>query len=228
MVADPTSYAQADQILSETRGAGRGQRRMLARNTYLTRRSDTRIAVRLHQTDIVIFHERGVIEVYTGGWNTMTTRERINRYLPSGYAVWTDKRVAYLSRRPWDSEGFRYPLTEGVMIDPSRGAIIDGPEQTPEADRRGRGFNAYWAGGGYEAPMIIREGYEAPMIIQNRSAEHWEDQLLDPGAGELIEFEQANSRVPHDSGEGSVYHDKNYQNDDLRAYLRDRWAEINN
>jgi hypothetical protein len=58
------------------------ERRKLGNNTYLVRRSETAIAVLLHSTDIVTFHSNGDIDIYTGGWNTVTTKDRINGYSP--------------------------------------------------------------------------------------------------------------------------------------------------
>lgn len=63
------------------------ERRKLANNTYLIRRSADSIAVRLHDTDVLTFHSDGHIIVANGGFPTCTTHDRINRYLPAGYCV---------------------------------------------------------------------------------------------------------------------------------------------
>lgn len=56
-------------------------RRKLANNTYLERREDGSIAVKLHATDILTFHANGDAVLSTGGWRTVTTKARMNEYL---------------------------------------------------------------------------------------------------------------------------------------------------
>src|SRR6266550_4620766 len=60
--------------------------RKLANNTYARRRSG-QIAIELHATDILTFHSDGRIDVNTGGWDTVTTRSRMNDYLPGPWRV---------------------------------------------------------------------------------------------------------------------------------------------
>jgi len=64
-------------------------RRKVANNTWLERRGDDTIAVRLHDTDVVTYHRDGRVQLFTGGWLTVTTKERINRFAP--VRVWSDK-----------------------------------------------------------------------------------------------------------------------------------------
>ena len=61
--------------------------RKLQNNTYAKRRCSGQIAIRLHATDILTFHSDGQIEVSTGGWDTVTTRSRMNDYLPGPWRV---------------------------------------------------------------------------------------------------------------------------------------------
>lgn len=73
--------------------------RKLANNTYLKRRGKEvrrigrklvhveEIAVQLHATDILSFYSNGSIGVNTGGWDTVTTRSRMNDYLPRPWRV---------------------------------------------------------------------------------------------------------------------------------------------
>lgn len=74
------SYTEADAQLT-----GRcKERRKIANNTWLERRGDDAIAVRLHQTDVVTYRADGSITLDTGGWFTVTTKERMNRFTPFG------------------------------------------------------------------------------------------------------------------------------------------------
>lgn len=60
--------------------------RKLANNTYAERRGDN-IAIRLHSTDVLTFFPDGKIVVNSGGWKTVTTKGRINAYLPRPFGI---------------------------------------------------------------------------------------------------------------------------------------------
>ena len=49
-------------------------------------------AVRLHRTDIVTLREDGDIVLRTGGWKTRTTKQRLNKYAPTGHIFQEDGR----------------------------------------------------------------------------------------------------------------------------------------
>lgn len=71
-------YADAESKLA----SGRKGEKKIGNNTYL-RRVDGGIAVRLHATDVVTIHPDGSYTLNTGGWWTVTTKERINAYSPA-------------------------------------------------------------------------------------------------------------------------------------------------
>jgi hypothetical protein len=78
--------------------------RKLENNTYLRRRdwgSTKAIAVQLHSTDVITFYEDGRIEVNTGGWDTVTTRDRINSYLDKPWHVYGERGATILSNYRW-------------------------------------------------------------------------------------------------------------------------------
>jgi len=80
------------------------QSRKLENNTYLKRRNWGRtkaIVVQLHSTDVITFFEDGRIEVSTGGWDTVTTRDRINSYLPKPWHVYGERNSTILSNYRW-------------------------------------------------------------------------------------------------------------------------------
>lgn len=70
---------------------GKRDRRKIANNTYLERRDDSTIALRLHATDVVTFRP-GTITLDSGGWRTVTTKNRINYALP----VWSKAGTWYV------------------------------------------------------------------------------------------------------------------------------------
>lgn len=66
-------------------GRGRLQRKA-ANNTLVIAGygDDNAVAIRLHDTNIVIVNNDGTFTLDSGGWRTVTTKERINRYTPAG------------------------------------------------------------------------------------------------------------------------------------------------
>ena len=72
----PLTYNKAVTILN-----GRDTRK-IANNTYLQRKTDSSIAVHLHNTDVVTYYASGYTVVRTGGWETVTTKDRITSTLP--------------------------------------------------------------------------------------------------------------------------------------------------
>ena len=97
------SYQDVADIL------GRRESRKVANNSYLARTfghpdregmqppTDS-IGYRLHNTYVVVWHHNGDIELNTGGWFTVTTKDRLNRCLrdygePHGYRVYSERGV---------------------------------------------------------------------------------------------------------------------------------------
>lgn len=114
-------------------------RRKLANNTYLERRGGAlgdRIAVRLHDTDVVIYNRDGNVSLYTGGWLTVTTKERINRYSPA--RVYSDRGRWMLCQAPPNFDG-AVAFAEGITLHPD-GTITGAAElgDVEAQDRRNR------------------------------------------------------------------------------------------
>ena len=87
------TYAEADQSLQ---GRNRESRK-IANNTYLHREGED-IAIRLHNTDIVRFKPNGDIVLDSGGWLTVTTKQRMNEYLRRDMGeIWSERGVWYVA-----------------------------------------------------------------------------------------------------------------------------------
>lgn len=56
-------------------------RRKIDNNTYLEKRAED-IAVKLHETDILTFKKSNDVVFNSGGWRTLTTKDRMNKYSP--------------------------------------------------------------------------------------------------------------------------------------------------
>lgn len=54
----------------------------LALNTYAKRIDEKTIAIRLYDTDVVVYRDNGVVELNSGGFRTATTKDRINGFSP--------------------------------------------------------------------------------------------------------------------------------------------------
>src|SRR3990167_4788568 len=57
----------------------------IGNNTYQVE-TDNGYAIRLHDTNILIF-ESDHVTLNSGGWQTSTTKSRMNQYLPSGVSI---------------------------------------------------------------------------------------------------------------------------------------------
>ncbi len=86
------SYKQVNELLQ-----GRCYNsRKLGNNTYLKRLGNN-IAVVLHNTIILTITQNDKLVLNTGGWYTVTTKNRINRYLPSYVSLYQENYQWYLS-----------------------------------------------------------------------------------------------------------------------------------
>lgn len=96
-----TDYNSARE-LAQTR------KRKLANNTYLTIRDDGSYGVKLHNTEVVIHYPDRVV-LNSGGWKTVTTKDRINTFSP--YHIWQEKRVWLV-----EIEAQIYEFADGMTI----------------------------------------------------------------------------------------------------------------
>ena len=61
----------------------------IGNNTFEVVYKDGTRAIRLHKTDVVTFSANRYM-LNTGGWQTVTTKDRINKYIPEGYVSQTN------------------------------------------------------------------------------------------------------------------------------------------
>lgn len=85
------TYAEATALMRTARNG----RRKLGNNTYLESAGPwTDYAVRFHATRVVLIHADGTYTLNTGGWDTVTTKARINKYGPA--RVYSDRGTLYV------------------------------------------------------------------------------------------------------------------------------------
>ena len=93
------TYAEMERLVNKGRKPGR---KNLKRNTWLVRQSADRIDIVLHETSIVKAFRDGSYILDSGGWQTSTTKGRINEYAP--VYIYQKKHVWYISWQGQDIE----------------------------------------------------------------------------------------------------------------------------
>ncbi len=121
----------------------RGQRK-IGNNTYLRRRdgiTSHRIGLQYHNTDVVTFTPDG-LTLTSGGWRTVTTKERINWALSSlGVRLFTHQGTWYLEKGfNWDTRKATLEQTpvfyDGIRVRYDGTIHANSDEQTAEQTNR--------------------------------------------------------------------------------------------
>jgi hypothetical protein len=122
------AFVDALEMVKHARTGKVLERKKVANNTWArpvehVLDGTTAVAVRLHQTDVVTIHADGRVRLDSGGWRTVTTKERINRFAP-GARVWSvgGRWVLLVGREtvPY-YDGVEYDAEQGrVLVDPAR------------------------------------------------------------------------------------------------------------
>jgi hypothetical protein len=120
------AYVDALEMVRHAGHGGLLERKKLGNNTWAVR-SDDAVSVRLHSTDIVTFRSDGRVVLDSGGWRTVTTKERMNRFVP-GVRVFSDRGRWFVSPvGRFDSVAV--PFYDGLEIDADAREIIVDPEK---------------------------------------------------------------------------------------------------
>lgn len=114
------TYKEAEKLFLTCRDHGSGK--LLANNTRLFKRERC-YAVRLHSTDVVEIYPDDSCRLYTGGWHTLTTRDRINAFSPT--RVWSERGKTRI-----DGSQFY----EGIRVD-SKGKVTS-KRIDPDKDKK--------------------------------------------------------------------------------------------
>ena len=108
---------------------GKRQSRKMGNNTYLEKGFDLNdtIGLRYHNTHVVKFFKTHM-QLFTGGWYTVTTKERINLALSEvGQYLSQDKSIWYLNDK--------IPFSDGMRIDYD-GNVFPEDIKVRESDKR--------------------------------------------------------------------------------------------
>lgn len=133
----PSNYHAHDyNTLTAWIDGGRGIDRALANNTRAVRGVDEDgaqyAAIRYHRTEVVRFYEDGRTMFDSGGWRTVTTKERMN--YARRFSVWQTKGKWYVEHK---HKGARtHVLTDGIMFTKRGRAMNALDPQTAERKAR--------------------------------------------------------------------------------------------
>lgn len=97
------------QAITMVRGKRNANRRKVGNNTYAEILSDNTVAIKLHNTYVVKINPNGTYTLNSGGWQTSTTKDRINQYSP--VRVYQRKFEWYISLN-----GKEYPFMDGMVV----------------------------------------------------------------------------------------------------------------
>ena len=93
--------------------------RLIDNNMVEYIRADGSKVIRLHLTDIITFNPDGSCTLNSGGWQTVTTKDRMNKYTPAGWNVYQSKSIWYLKNGYWnDPKSKEYAYADGITIHP--------------------------------------------------------------------------------------------------------------
>ena len=109
------THEEAAQKFGRCRDKTKGY--LLGKNTRLQRRGRA-FAVRYHDTDVVMIRPDGTYRLNSGKWNTVTTKERINRFSPCRLSQ---------THGMWHIDSV--PYTDGMLVN-SGGNPINPPSYT--------------------------------------------------------------------------------------------------
>lgn len=109
--------------------------KLIANNTVEYWQGEKRV-IRLHLTDIITFHPNKDITLNSGGWQTVTTKARMNEFLSNGWGILQENSVWYLVPNnefgyPWAKKDTWIPFADGITIH-ADGAVT-GQGEDPKA-----------------------------------------------------------------------------------------------
>jgi hypothetical protein len=91
------------------RGKRNKDSRKIGNNTYAEILNDNTVAIKLHSTYVVKIRDDGTYTLNSGGWQTVTTKDRINQYSP--VRVYQRKFEWFVKLN--DKE---YPFIDGMVV----------------------------------------------------------------------------------------------------------------
>ena len=177
--------------------------------------------IRLHATDILTIRPDGSFMIDTGGWNTHTTRARLNDHLPRGWRVHTDRGSIHLTHGRYDEPGRSGAVFRKTVTVTKRGAIK--PDVSPLAEEKlKKQIDAYMAAFRKRGLPSIDDSGGDPWVIGAVSAETMLDWIKSRYVFRLMLILAFRHAGVADSGIGYCLHDYDHRGLDKFAYGRIR------
>lgn len=109
-------------------------RRKLNPHTYAERRDNGAIAVKFWETDILLWRPDGSCVVNTGGFHTVTTKDRLNQFLPLGVGIFQRNGIWFWSAKDQTAGAF----TDGDCVLPDGTIQMQNPDTKDRTVLRNR------------------------------------------------------------------------------------------
>ena len=126
------TYDEADAYLK----AGRDPNRRTIpsiKATSVERRDASAIALKYHATDVVLYYSNGTLKLNSGGWRTMTTKDRMCQYSP--VSVSQDKGLWYVAEPSMGKGPYYFAWDEHVLYFEGIEVIDSGKKLNPPSTR---------------------------------------------------------------------------------------------
>jgi hypothetical protein len=133
------TYESAKEMLK-----GKTSKR-IANNTYLVREGDP-ISVKLHDTHVVTFWPNNDIVLNSDGWKTVTTKDRMNKYLPDPWHIWQERSIWYVVAGYHGTGYTKWVYQDNCILKPNgevTGACLYDPEKEKKTAKEIRKINKY-------------------------------------------------------------------------------------
>lgn len=165
-VGKRTKREMVEDVQREHGIAGPLVARKVANNTleYENPNTGERV-IRLHATDILRFAtgKRPTVTLNTGGWKSVTTKDRLHRFLPSGFFVGSDRGAWRVTTQMNGTTGV-YPYADGIAFYLDTGEPLPGTVPAAEA----------------EALKLATDKRMIARYIKKLTTEGWADPAGDP------------------------------------------------
>jgi hypothetical protein len=116
------SYKELNEYLAKGKNK---DNRPLENNTRVIRINEMSIGIKLHETFVLIYTDHEMLEIDTGGWQTNTTKDRMNKY-QNVFRIYTKNHIWYMGFVNFHSEiSFKeYLYKDGIVIDLQKKTIL--------------------------------------------------------------------------------------------------------
>ena len=116
-VAEANDFQTAVAFLCEKRDQTKGRPLPGTRTRLLWANEEhTAIGVRYHDTFVLTWTDDGRTILNSGGWRTMTTKKKINAYLPKPWQLYAEKGVWWLAKG-WRHDTNHLLFADGLTIE---------------------------------------------------------------------------------------------------------------